>query len=176
MNEPFYNIGQVSIVSQNDAITAGFEAAVAEYEAAWFTFQTAQASFDSAQSRVDTTKACMDEALVSLDEIAAEFNASSPGAPGYDELMSYLDVARDHLIAATDEHEAANGDLDIVVEQYNASVSSIDESLEIASELRRQFECSIRTGADASNDATYDTVDGVQSLSDNARHFYEKAA
>lgn len=164
--------------SAGTSTIAGFEMAVFEYENCWIAFEVSRQSLETAHLMVQQSSGRLEEATLSLDEIAAEFNNSSVDEPDFEELMKLLDIARDYMIEAGDDYEAANTELLLADEQYEADHARIDEALAIATALRDELD-SAAPAADpavAANDDQFVMPEVLGQLSDNARHFYQCAA
>ena len=164
--------------SGNVSAVAGFETAVFEYENCWIAFEVSRKSLDTAHMMVQLASGRLEEATLSLDEIATEFNDSSVDDPEFEQLMELLDIARDYMIEASDDYNAANAELLAANDQYEADHANIDEALAIARELRDELHSVAGMGdpAVAANDDEFETQKVMEHLSDNAKHFYRCAA
>lgn len=159
-------------------VAAGFEAAVADYEYSWMAFQSSKSGLNDAHHAFDVTSARLEEATISLDEIATEFNAARVHDEDYAELMDLLDITRDHMIEASEDHDTATANLIHADKQYEAHKANIDEALAIARELRTEFDYTAQmdSSVNAANDDQFDAAEAADYLSESAKHFYHHAA
>ena len=164
--------------SANGSAVAGFEMAVYEYENCWISFEVSRKALESAHLMVRMASGRLEEATLSLDEIASEFNSSSADDPEFEQLMKLLDIARDYMIEAGDDYDAANAELLRANDQFEADRASIEEALAIALTLRDELHTAVVVAnpAVAANDDQFDSQEVFEQLSDSAKHFYQCAA
>ncbi len=160
------------------SVAAGFEMAVYEYENCWIAYEASKKALESAHTRVHLCRGRLEEATMSLDEIATDFNSSNADDSEFAQLVELLDIARDYMLEAGDDYDAANAELLLADDKYEADRASIDESLAIARTLRDELHtvAFIDNPAVAANDDQFISQEVLGHLSNSARHFYHCAA
>lgn len=159
-------------------VAAGFEVAVAEYGYSWAAYQTSKSTLNDCHMAVDIAYIRFEEAATSVDEIATEFSAANPHDDNFDDLLWMLDVARDHLIATSDDYNFANAQLLSADAQFDAQRASIDEAFEIARSFRSELDyiTQIDNETLAANEDQFEPSVELDLLSESAKHFYRHAA